>query len=125
MVELDHDDPRVGSAPWVARSADGVAIWTSSRDNNPRGSRAFWVAALEQRLGRRYPGVKRREVGGFVLLEMTNRGRKPYRYQVAVRVDDDELHVIEVYFPSPAHQERHGAAVTKVLQRISREGRGG
>jgi hypothetical protein len=118
MVELDHDDSIWGGDPWVAESPDGVTVWTMERDNNPRGSAEFWHAALVNRLSERYPSHESYKIGAFHVLELKEEiGQQKYRYLVAVRVDDDELEVVEIYYPSNEHRERHHRAVERALER--------
>lgn len=100
---------------FVTESADGARLWASSRANNPQGDSAFWLAALRGRLESKFAEAATEEVGDFHVLRLQDPSPKAYRYVVAVRVVDDEVQLVEVYYPSPAHEERHRTAVRAVI----------
>lgn len=100
---------------FVAESADGAALWTSARRNDPAGSTDFWIAALEARLAPEFASAEILDVGEWRVLRLVGRDETAYRYLVGVRVDGDELAVVEAYYPRPAHEERYGSAVLASL----------
>ncbi len=100
FVELED---RYSSSEYRATTADGVVIGIRAFDNNPKGERAFWVRAIENRM---------RDSGGYALLEkrdVKNRGGltgtelrfghdegdEPYLYRLAVFVTDDRVFIVE------------------------------
>lgn len=111
MVVLDDDDH------WVAESADGAVLWTSKRENEPRGDTAFWLGALRERMAQDYPGIEEVTIGQYSFLRITDTGERHYRYLVGVMAHDDELNLVEVYFPNAEAEERHSAAVRAAVER--------
>lgn len=99
----------------VAESADGARFRAARLANVPRGDGAFWLDALQRRLAPEFRSAETREVGGWKVLRLLDRGAKPYVYVLAVRTDGGDLDLVEVYYPSEAHETRHGAAVQAVL----------
>lgn len=110
FVELED---RYGSNEYRATTADGVVLGIRAFDNDPKGERAFWVRALENRM---------RDVGGYALLEkreVKNRGGlsgtelrfghdegdEPYLYRMTVFITDDRVFVLEAGGPR-AQMER-------------------
>jgi len=110
MVVLEDDVNDV----WSAESADGAVMWTSKRTNEPRGDTAFWLSALKARLAREYPSIDELRIGNFAFVRLSD---EKYRYLVGVMADGDDVQVVEIYYPSPEHEERHGAAVKAVVER--------
>jgi len=96
---------------FVAESADGAVFWSSRRPNRPEGDTAFWLEALKTRLAPEFATADVQTAGAFQLLRLVDRSDTPYRYLVGVRVDGDELELLEIYFPTEAHEKRYGEAV--------------
>ncbi|MEZ0314941.1 MAG: DUF4349 domain-containing protein [Myxococcota bacterium] len=111
MVVLDEDDT---DDVWVAESADGVTVWTSKQENEPHGDTSFWIAALKARLAKDYPSVEEVSIGRFSFVRMVD---EKYRYLVGVMADDDDLQVVEIYYPSPELEERYGPGVKATVER--------
>jgi len=111
MVAFDDDREH-----WIAESADGAVVWAHERDNEPRGSSEFWLAALEERLAPEYASAQRLQIGGYQVLALVDQSERAYRYAVGVRVVDDELRVVEIYYPSQEHEARYDAAVRRALE---------
>ncbi|MEL6543213.1 MAG: DUF4349 domain-containing protein [Myxococcota bacterium] len=110
LVSLDDDDH------WMAESADGAQVWSHERENSPEGNNAFWLAALKERLSASFGSVESSTVGEFEVLRLVDDGPEAYRYLVAVNAQGDELHVVEVYYPSAEHESRYEAAVRATLE---------
>ncbi|OGR10013.1 MAG: hypothetical protein A2341_05500 [Deltaproteobacteria bacterium RIFOXYB12_FULL_58_9] len=110
MVELT-DDKR-----WVAESADGAVIWASKRKNEPEGSSTYWLEAIKHRLGPEYAAAEISQIGDFQVLRLVDQSEKAYRYLIAVKVDKDDLYLVEVYYPNEEHEKRYGAAVTVAIE---------
>lgn len=100
---------------FMAESADGARIWSGRLDNEPQGTAAFWVGALQERLGPEFASAEVRTVGGFTVLTLVDRSDEPYTWVIAVRESGRKLDVVEAYFPTPAQRSRYQAAVDAVL----------
>jgi hypothetical protein len=100
---------------FIAESADGAVIWTSKLENDPAGSAAFWIDAVSQRLGPEFQSVDRLTAGGYQLLSFVSETDDPYRYLVGVRVEGDDLYLVEVYYPSATQEDRYKDAVLAVI----------
>ena len=101
--------------PWTAESADGAVLRTSRRKNAPRGDSAFWVEAIRTRLAPEFASATVFDAGQFKLVEFVDRTDSPYHYLVGVRVEGNDLDLVEVYYPTPAQQARYGDAVLSVI----------
>lgn len=100
---------------FIAESADGAVIWTSRLDNDPQGTAAFWIDAVSQRLAPEFKSVDRLTAGSYQLLRFVSETDDPYRYLVGVRVDGDDLYLVEVYYPSGTQEDRYKDAVLAVI----------
>jgi len=105
------------TTPWSAESADGAAVWASRQANIPAGDTNFWLAAVRLRLAPQFASAETLTAGGFKVLRLVARGDKPYVYGIALRAqrDGEKFDLAEMYFPSQAHETRHGAAVLDAL----------
>ena len=101
---------------FIAESADGAVIWTSTHRNRPRGQTDFWVASVKERLGPEFASVESEEVGDFTVLRFLDRGDEPYEYWVALRARGAKLDLVEVHLPSPAQRERYAAAMRAAIE---------
>lgn len=113
-IELETPDSMAALTQlrhWMAEGPDGAQVWAHERKNAPAGSNGFWLDAIEHRLKARFTEVKRKTAGGFDVLRFVDGSAESYRYLVAINAYGSRLQVVEVYFPSPAHEERHGAAI--------------
>lgn len=111
MVSLDDFEH------WMAESADGAQVWSHARENDPTGDDAFWLAAIEARLRRAYGDAETSTVGQFSVLRLVDDGPDGYRYLIAVNAEGDDLQVVEVYYPSEAHEARYGESVRAMLEK--------
>lgn len=111
MVSLENREH------WMAESADGAQIWTHERENNPSGTTQFWIDAIRLRLGPSYASADVTTIGSFATLRLEDGGPEGYRYLVGVNVQGDDLHVVEIYFPTAEHEKRYREAVEASLQR--------
>lgn len=112
MVELDVDHH------FRAEAADGAFLRSWRRDNEPEGSTDFWVEAIQARLGPEFEAIEPTELGVLAGLRFVHSSDASYRYLVGVRVRDDRLEVVEVYYPSAASEARHHAAVIAALSEV-------
>lgn len=111
MVSLDDYEH------WMAEGPDGAQMWTHTRENRPEGTVEFWLETVGLRLQPAYGKSQTTDVGSFKVLELVDDGTPAYRYHIALRVDGDELEVVEIYYPSADHAERYGQAVRALLER--------
>lgn len=115
FVELED---RYGSQEYRATTADGVVIGIRAFDNEPKGERAFWVRAIENRM---------RDAGGYALLEkrdVKNRGGltgtelrfghdegdEPYLYRISIFVTEKHVFLLEAG-GSKAQMERQAEQI--------------
>ncbi len=105
------------TTPWSAESADGAAVWASRQANIPAGDTDFWLEAVRLRLAPRFASAEILTAGAFKVLRLVARGDQAYVYGIALRAqrDGEKFDLAEMYFPSPAHETRHGAAVLDAL----------
>ena len=100
---------------FIAESADGAVIWTARLENDPLGDAAFWVESVRERLSDDFKSVEEQTVGGYKVLRFVSETDDDYRYLVGVRVDGDELHLVQVYFPSEETEKRYADAVRAAI----------
>lgn len=101
---------------FAVESADGAAMWTTRLENQPIGDSAFWVEALRTRLAPEFGAAEVKAVGGFQVLRLVEPGSDtPYVYIVGVRAEGKHLDLVEIYYPSTAHEDRYKAAVDAAL----------
>lgn len=103
---LFDDDER-----WRAESANGAVIWALARDNEPLGDGKFWIDTIDHRISKSYESATREKIGQFQVLKLVDGSRQSYRFWIGVRAVEDELQIVQVYFPSEEHQKRFEKAV--------------
>lgn len=100
FVELED---RYSWNEYRATTADGVVIGIRAFKNEPKGERAFWVRAIENRMRDvgAYALIEKRDVknrGGLTGTEMVfghDEGDEPYLYRLTVFVTDDRVFIVE------------------------------
>lgn len=100
FVELED---RYTYTEYRATTADGVVLGIRAFDNEPKGERAFWVRALENRMrdAGGYALIEKREVknrGGLTGTEMRfghDEGDEPYLYRLTIFVTDKRVFILE------------------------------
>lgn len=110
LVALDN------KRTFLTESADGAVFWATRLKNRPEGSSDFWLEALKVRLEPEFESVTSETVGNFKLLRLKDKSESPYLYLLGVYAHGDDLDLVEVYYPSPAHETRYGAAVKASIQ---------
>lgn len=100
---------------FVAESADGARIWAVELDNVPAGDTAFWMDAVKQRLAPDYASAEVQDVGGYKVLRLVERSDDPYIWWIGLRAEGDDLDLVEVLFPTKAHEQKHGDAVRTAI----------
>ncbi|MBN1959485.1 MAG: DUF4349 domain-containing protein [Deltaproteobacteria bacterium] len=102
---------------WTAESADGAVIWASTRENIPVGTTDYWMKAVQSRLAPEYKSASITNIGDFAVLRLVDQSEAAYRYLIGLRVIDDELQIVEIYYPSQKHEQRYHDAVNNILER--------
>lgn len=100
---------------FIAESADGARIRGTRLVNAPRGSSAFWLDAMQQRLAPEFAKAETSTQGDWQVVRLVDRSEKPYVYVLAVRAEGDHLDLVEVYYPSEAQETRYGDGVKAML----------
>lgn len=101
---------------WAAAANDGSEIWAHQKENEPEGDALFWQEALRIRLSKGFAKTELRDAKDWKLLLFTSYDAKPYTWLIAVRVEEDELHVVEGLFPNPDALSQHLDSVLASLQ---------
>ncbi|MDP6934153.1 MAG: DUF4349 domain-containing protein [Myxococcota bacterium] len=109
FVELDP------KGQFVLESADGARLWTGRLDNQPRGDTGFWLSAIQERLADEFGSAEVLQVGSYGMLRLVDREDDPYTYVIGIRADGKYLDLVEIYYPSSAHEERHGEAIESII----------
>jgi hypothetical protein len=112
MVGLDR------KGLWAAESADGAVMRASRHDLQPVGDTDFWMEAVRLRLGPEYADARVVEKGDFKLLRLEDRSETPCIYLVGLHVNRSRaLEVVEVYYPTSAHENRYSEQVFTSIAR--------
>jgi len=99
-----------------AQAADTTVIRGGVVDNEPVGDNAFWSAAVHhEMLGRGEELVEEGEAGPMYYRLYRSDDIQPRFYLIAVRVHEEELYVVEVFYPSEEAHQAHHADVVKAL----------
>ncbi len=106
--------------PYVAEAPDGARIWAWKVKNDPQGGADFWIQAVQARLARDFASAEQRTVGAWKVIELVDRpveggGEGPYTWLIAVRVEGEWLHLLQVMTPDPESTQRHRPAIETVL----------
>jgi len=98
-----------------AESADGVIFWTAQLENQPEGSAEFWRSAIQTRIAKEFASAEVGVIGQYLTLRLVAPAESPYVYIIALKVDGDELHLVETYYPSEEAEKRHRPQIESVL----------
>jgi len=99
-----------------AQSADTSIIRAGAVDNEPLGDEAFWIAAVHhEMMGRAERAVDSGEAGRVTWETYVNADVQPRYYLVGVVADDDDLYVVEVFYPTEEAYEAHRESVLEAL----------
>jgi hypothetical protein len=102
---------------FTAEGPEGAVVWASRHLNDPEGDAAFWIGAIETRLGKEFKEVTRYQLGSWQLIRMVEPvAESPYVYIVAVRVVGRHRDLVEMYFPDQEQETRYQEAIAQVLQ---------
>lgn len=100
---------------WIAESADGAVFWACELENKPRGDTDFWFEAVKFRLGPEFESTEPDRAGKFRMLRLADRAKDSYIYLVGVCVEGDGLALVEIHYPSAAHEKRYGKRVIESI----------
>lgn len=101
---------------WSASANDGAEFWARKRENEPQGDASFWVETLRLRLGKDFAHTEVHDAKSWKVLLLRSFDSEPYTWLVAVRSDEEDLHVAEAFFPDPQTVQTHLDAVLSVLK---------
>ncbi len=111
FVHFDEEEER-----FLARAADTTAIRIGQVDNEPLGDARFWIEAVDfEMVGRGMNHVDQGEQGRIHYRTYESQDAKPYYYLVGVSPVEDELYVVEVFYPHKAAFDAHHGAVIQAL----------
>jgi hypothetical protein len=101
---------------YTARAADTTVLRAGRVDNDPLGDGEFWGKALDFEMeGRDEEILERGAVGAWVYRVYRDKELQPRYYLVAVWTKSQDLWVLEVFFPTEAAWQAHGALVKQAL----------
>jgi hypothetical protein len=100
---------------FVAEGPDGARVRAERLENAPQGASGFWLDAIQQRLSPEFASAQTRDVGAWKVLRLVDRSEKPYVFVLAVRAEGRHLDLVEVYYPTEAHEARYADAVQAML----------
>jgi hypothetical protein len=93
-----------------AQSADTTLLRVARLDNEPLADGTFWARAVSHEMeARGERNVQQGKKGVVTFQVWVNDDVKPRYYLVGLVTQQDDLFVIEAFFPNEASYERHGA----------------
>ncbi len=102
-----------------ARSSDTTVIRGGVVASEPLGDAAFWMRAVEYEMEGRGEVIEASgESGRLIYRIFASPDVKPRYYLVAVTVRDDEIYVIEAFFPNLETLETHRQSVIDALKSL-------
>jgi hypothetical protein len=84
---------------FIAESSDGTVVRVSKTDNNPEGDNSFWQKALSYHLEPFYKNAEEFDSGNMKSVLFESKDSTPFYYLVSVYVKENNLYVLEVFFP--------------------------
>ena len=110
FVLFDEDDD------WRAQASDTTVLRAGRLDNEPRGSSKFWLDAVRHEMeGRDEATEKTGTTGRVHWAVLRNKDVRPRYWLVGTLAIEDDLYVIEAFFPNKQAYESHHEAVIKAL----------
>ena len=104
---------------WRVESADEVVFQTCQRDNQPRGDSHFWIKAIAFRMQQRFSQISELQQGEFSLLRLASQQKDAPVFYIGVVAKGDQLAWFEIKFPSSDTEQKHKAAIFKVIEEKS------
>ena len=117
---LDYSEDYGSSGDYIYASPDGVQIRAATIDNNPKADAAYYEKALLYERGR-YPEKVLSSKRSGNRVELTTPQQVGYNkayYTIALFVDGQTLHVIEVFYPGEEVFNKQRKAVEKSIEII-------
>ncbi len=101
LITPDESFAVFDSGPWLfAEAADGTQFRAGAVTNEPFGDEAFWQSALIYHLAPFYRSAEPAESGEYRGVLLESKDTAPFYYLVLVRSRDDDLIVVEAFFPT-------------------------
>ena len=82
-----------------AESAEQTRVRIGTVKNEPAGDSAFWQKALLYHLGKYYRQSESLELEAIKAVLFTSKDRNPFYYLVGVAADNDNIQIVEIFFP--------------------------
>ncbi len=101
-----------------AESADGVRLRIGAVENDPRGDEQFWLDAIAFHLAPLYQGYKTIGFGSIEAFVFESAGRDPFYYLLAPIERDNELVIVEVFYPGAATRDQYEAGIARMLENL-------
>ncbi len=100
-----------------AQASDTTVIRVGVLENEPNGDNEFWLDAIAFEMeARDEEVVEREEIDEISYSIYKTRDLRPSYYLVGVWVVEDEIYVVEVFFPKMASYAEHGKDVITALE---------
>lgn len=113
FIEFDNKDY------YLARSPGGSYIRLGKVANNPKGDSSFWQKALENAMQlKNYKLIQSSKTKVLTYSFFQYQSLNPFSYLVAITIQDDEIHVMEAYFPEPKETQKYYEDVIKMLKQL-------
>jgi len=106
---------------WFAQAADGTAIRIGYVANEPRGDARFWASAIDFEMeGRDEVRVRQETQGPLEVRVYRDKDLEPRFYVVGIygSPDDEEVTIVEVFFPDQDAYRTHQKAVRASLRTL-------
>lgn len=123
-VELE-DHFGVNDATYKAVSSDGGVILVRLQEDQPAGALSFWTDAFTRELvdGRGYELLEHKDVKrpdgtvGRVILLRGSHNEQPYRYSVAIYLEEEDIVTVESSVPEDKYEE-HAKRVLGAIESV-------
>ena len=106
------------AAYFLAETADGIRIRIGSTANFPKGDAVFWQQAVAFHLAKYYQDTARADWGTLKIVLFKSRDQVPFYYLVGIIVKDDDIYVVEVFFPDQNQYENKIDALKTSLESL-------
>jgi hypothetical protein len=111
FVFFDKDDE------FRAQAADTTVVRAGVVDNEPRGDNAFWSDAVHhEMLGRAETLMEDGEAGRTAFRLYRSEDVQPRYYLIAVYAVEDDIYVVEVFYPTEEAFQAHHQDILKSLK---------
>ncbi|MCB1170037.1 MAG: DUF4349 domain-containing protein [Leptospiraceae bacterium] len=117
---LDYSDDYGDDGDYIYASPDGVQIRAATIENNPEADAAYYERALLYERGR-YPEKVLSSESSANRVSLTTPQQVGYNkafYTIVLFVDGQDLHVIEVFYPTEEIFKKQRSAVERVIKSI-------